>query len=70
VAPSSMLFTVAFVRGTPFAALVPVRQAAEAVIALYLGMEMLMHLDGDLASPESFFASAEQAATLLDALRI
>jgi AcrR family transcriptional regulator len=54
---------------TPFAPFVPVRQAAEAAIAFYLGMEMLMQIDADLARAESFFGSAEQAAVFFDAFR-
>jgi AcrR family transcriptional regulator len=59
----------ALVDGTPFASLVPTRQVAEAAVAFYLGLEMLMHLDGDRGRPEAFFASVQQAATMLDALR-
>lgn len=57
------------VTGTPFEALIPVHQAAEAAVAFYLGMEMLMHLDGDRSRPDSFFAIAEQAAIMFDGLR-
>ena len=32
---------------SPFAALVDARAAAGAVLALYIGMDLLLHLDGD-----------------------
>lgn len=57
------------VADTPFAALVPVRQAAEAAVAFYLGMEMLMHLDGDRTRPDAYFAIAQQAAIMVDGYR-
>ena len=55
--------------GTPLAQLVPIRRAAEAAVAFYLGMELLVHLGADLASPDEFFEGAEQAAAMLDAFR-
>jgi AcrR family transcriptional regulator len=54
---------------TPFAAFVPVRQAAEAVIAFYLGLEMLEQIDPDPARSDAFFTSAQPAAAFLDTLR-
>lgn len=54
---------------TPFAAFVPVAQAAEAAVAFYLGMEMLMHLDGDRTRPDSFFGVAQHAAVMIDSFR-
>lgn len=53
---------------TPFAEVVPVREAATAAVALLLGMEMLSHLDADRMRPESFFQAAEHAAALIDAM--
>jgi AcrR family transcriptional regulator len=54
--------------GTPFAALVPVRELATAAVATYLGLELLPHPDGD-AGPDALFGAAEQAASLFDAVR-
>ena len=36
-------------RRTPLASLVPAGDLAYAIVALYLGLEMLSHLDGDRA---------------------
>jgi AcrR family transcriptional regulator len=58
-----------FLRDAPFAALVPVREAATAIVAAYLGMEMLSHLDADRTKPDALFAAAESAAAMYDALR-
>jgi len=55
--------------GTPFAALVPVRELATAAVAAYLGMEMLSHLDIDRTSPTGMFDAAERAAAMFEALR-
>lgn len=55
-----------FVARTPFAALVPIPDLARAAIALFLGMEMLSHLDIDRARSDAFFTSAKQAAALFD----
>ncbi|WP_426504678.1 TetR family transcriptional regulator [Dactylosporangium sp. McL0621] len=54
--------------GTPLAELIPARAAATAVMAFYLGLEMLTHLDGDRARGEALFAAAEPLAALLGAL--
>ncbi len=48
---------------SPFASLVPVGDAAHAVVALYLGLEMLSHLDGDRAAALRLF---DQASRLVD----
>jgi AcrR family transcriptional regulator len=58
-----------FLRDSPFAALVPVREVATAVVAAYLGMEMLSHLDADRTEPQTLFQAAESAAAMYDALR-
>ena len=47
----------------------PVRQAAEAVVAFYLGIEMITQIDSELARPDSFFDAAQQAAVFFDAFR-
>ncbi|MDQ3569544.1 MAG: TetR/AcrR family transcriptional regulator [Actinomycetota bacterium] len=57
--------------GSPLAGLVPAEDAAFAIVALYLGMELLTSLDGDQARAESLFAALERLsaplATLLGA---
>jgi AcrR family transcriptional regulator len=55
--------------GTPFEALVPVREVAAATVAGYLGIEMLSHLDANRVNPNALFEAAEQAAVLFDAFR-
>ena len=52
---------------SPFAALVPGREAAMAAMAFYLGLEMLTHLDGDRSRSDALFAAATRLAGLLDA---
>jgi len=47
-----------FLAGTPL----------EAVVALYLGLETLTHLDRDRSGAEAVFAAAEPAAVLFDTL--
>ena len=47
---------------SPLASLVPVDDAAYAVVALYLGLEMLSHLDGDRAAALRLFDQASQFA--------
>jgi hypothetical protein len=42
--------------------------AAHAVVALYLGLEMLAHLDGDRTRALALFARARQLAVLTQAL--
>lgn len=51
--------------GSPLAVAMPVADVAFAIVALYLGMEMLTHLDGDTARAESLFSSAQQLGGLL-----
>src|SRR5579863_169445 len=53
---------------TPLAAVVPPAEVAYAVVALYLGMELLSHLDGDRSRAGALFAAAQRAATLLGPL--
>jgi AcrR family transcriptional regulator len=52
------------ISGTPLASLIPVDDAAYAVVALYLGMEMLSHLDGVSAPALSLFDQAARFAPL------
>jgi AcrR family transcriptional regulator len=56
------------VGGSAVADLVPPADAAVAVVALYLGLELLTHLDGDRARAESLFAAAAVAADTADRL--
>lgn len=46
----------------PLGDLVPAADAAVAVVALYLGIELLTHLDGDRARAESLFTAAARLA--------
>ncbi|WP_327003291.1 TetR/AcrR family transcriptional regulator [Dactylosporangium sp. NBC_01737] len=55
---------------TPFAALIPGREAAMAAMAFYLGLEMLTHLDGDRTRSDTLFAAATRFAALLDAFSL
>jgi hypothetical protein len=57
-----------FLTGTPFQRLVPARELAFAVLALYLGMETLSHLEGDGSRARALFAAARPAAAMFDAL--
>ncbi len=52
--------------GSPFAGLLVPRDVAYAIVALYLGMEMLANLDGgNRERADSLFATGERFATLL-----
>lgn len=52
-------------RDTPMGQVLPVRDIAFAVVALYLGIELVTHLDGDRSRAESLFAVAGMAGSLL-----
>jgi AcrR family transcriptional regulator len=52
---------------TPLAAVVEPDVAAHAVVALYLGLEMLAHLDGDRTGALALFSLARQLAVLAQA---
>jgi AcrR family transcriptional regulator len=54
---------------SPVASLVPAEQAAYAVVAGILGLELLTSLDGDRASAQALFDGARALAVLLDRLR-
>ncbi|MFI5906009.1 TetR family transcriptional regulator [Dactylosporangium sp. NPDC051541] len=56
------------IAGTPFEGLVPARAVASAVMAFYLGLEMMTHIDGDRARVESVFAAVEPLAAMLGQL--
>ena len=57
-----------FLDGTPLQAVVPAGELAYAVVAMYLGMETLAHLDGDRARSEAVLAAARPAAAGFDAM--
>jgi AcrR family transcriptional regulator len=58
----------AVLRPTPLAGLVPRREAAFAIVALYLGVEMLSDLEGDTGTAESLLEVAARVAGLVDGL--
>jgi hypothetical protein len=49
----------------PLGALIGPEEAAHAVVALYLGLELLSHLDGDRAPALALFDQARRLAPLL-----
>jgi AcrR family transcriptional regulator len=51
--------------GSPLGSVLPVDEVAYAVVALYLGMEMLTELDGDRGPAEALFSRAGTLAGLL-----
>ena len=54
--------------GRPLDSVLPPGDVAYAIVALYLGLEMLTHLDGDPARALGLFAHARSLAGLLEAL--
>lgn len=52
-------------RGAPLEAALPRRSVAFAVVALYLGLELLTHLRGDRGEADELFAAASGVAGLL-----
>ena len=58
----------ALVAGSLFESLIPPRDLAFAIIALYLGIDMLSHLDGDRARAESLLDLGIRAGPLAQAL--
>jgi hypothetical protein len=54
--------------GSPLGAVIPADDVAYAVVALYLGLEMLSHLNGDRAPAVALFSHAKNLAGLLAAL--
>ncbi|HVX22889.1 MAG TPA: TetR/AcrR family transcriptional regulator [Acidimicrobiales bacterium] len=54
--------------GTPLAQVAPPEEVAHGIVALYLGLEMLAHLDGDPAPALALFDRAGQVAALLGAV--
>lgn len=51
--------------GTPFAGLVDSHAAAGAAMAMYLGMDLLIHLDGDRSGADAVFDSGDRLATVI-----
>ena len=49
---------------SPLGSVLPSRDVAYGIVALYLGLEMLSHLDGDRAPALALFAHASQLAAL------
>jgi len=54
--------------GSPLRDVIPAEELAHAVVALYLGLEMLSHLDGDAEPALALFARAKRLAPLIEAL--
>lgn len=52
---------------SPFASILPSSDVAYTIVALFLGLEMLTHLDGDRERALTIFAHAQQLVTLLGA---
>jgi AcrR family transcriptional regulator len=55
----------AVLEGTPLAGLVASEETGHAVVALYLGLEMLAHLDGDRTRASALFDRVDALAVLL-----
>jgi AcrR family transcriptional regulator len=55
-------------RDSPLASLLPSREMAFALVAFYLGIEMLNHLDGNRERAESLFQAAANFSPLLASL--
>jgi AcrR family transcriptional regulator len=53
---------------SPLRNVLPAKEVAHAVVALYLGLEMLSSLDGDSEPALALFARAKQIAPLVEAL--
>ncbi|HEY4927696.1 MAG TPA: TetR/AcrR family transcriptional regulator [Acidimicrobiales bacterium] len=53
---------------SPLSSVLPPKDVAYAVVALYLGLEMLSHLDGDAGPALALFAHAKHLASLVEAL--
>lgn len=54
-----------FLKGTPFQGVIPPHTAALAVVALYLGIDLIAHLDRDHTRTESLFAAARSLGSAL-----
>jgi AcrR family transcriptional regulator len=56
-------------RSSPLAGIVDPTEVAHAAVALYLGLELLSHLDGDRSQASALFDRARNLAGLVDVLR-
>lgn len=54
-----------FLEATPFAALIDPRAAAGAVLAMYVGVDFLIHLDGDRSRATALFDAGDRLAATL-----
>ncbi len=54
--------------GTSLAGSLPLAELSYAIVALYLGLEMLSHLEGDRTPALDLFARAKQLAPMVEAL--
>ncbi|MGD0311360.1 MAG: helix-turn-helix domain-containing protein [Acidimicrobiales bacterium] len=57
-------------RGSPLAAALPAEDVAYAVVALYLGLEMLSHLEGDREPALALFSHAQRLAGLFEVMTV
>ena len=55
-------------RGTPFELVLPAREVAYALVALYFGVETLAHLDPDRAKTQALFDAGSRLGPLFDML--
>ena len=55
-----------FLGGTPLAAMIPTREAARALLAIYVGMELLDHLDPDTDTADPLFRVAERMLAAIE----
>lgn len=56
------------VEGSPFASLIDARAAASAVLAMYVGVDLLIHLDGDRSRATAMFDAGDRLAAALEPL--
>ncbi|MGA7912503.1 MAG: TetR/AcrR family transcriptional regulator [Candidatus Dormiibacterota bacterium] len=57
-----------FLQDSPFAALIDPRSAAGAVLAMYVGVDLLLHLDGDRTRATAMFDAGDRLAATLGPL--
>jgi AcrR family transcriptional regulator len=57
-----------FLGGTPLESLIPAREAAHALLSIYLGMELLDHLDPDADTARPLFVVAERMLNAVEPL--
>src|SRR5665213_3289531 len=55
---------------SPLGNVLPAKDVAHAVVALYLGLEMLSHLDGNAEPALTLFTHAKQLASLFEAMTV